>query len=118
MRFSLLASLVAPLAALAAPLVDRQAKPPAFILTGDSSVSVNKGWGDGFVALVRNGALGQNKGHSGATTATFVSDGDWATVLNLIKTNKAKYDCYVTIQFGHNDQVGTIPSSLSSSNSY
>ncbi|KAH6689713.1 SGNH hydrolase-type esterase domain-containing protein [Plectosphaerella plurivora] len=107
MKFSLLASLIAPLAALAAPLVDRQAKPPAFILTGDSTVSVNKGWGDGFVALARNGALAQNKGHSGATTATFVSGGDWATVLNLVKTNKAKYDVYVTLQFGHNDQKST-----------
>jgi lysophospholipase L1-like esterase len=100
MKFSLLALLAAPILAVAA-------RPPAFFLAGDSTTAVNGGWGDGFVALLRNGAVGQNKGHSGTTTASFVAKGDWNTVLGLVKNHTANYDCYVTIQFGHNDQKST-----------
>ncbi|KAK4149811.1 SGNH hydrolase-type esterase domain-containing protein [Chaetomidium leptoderma] len=113
MKFSLLALLAAPLLAVAAPLLDRAAKPPAFFLAGDSTTAVNGGWGDGFVATLQNGAIGQNKGHSGTTTASFVARGDWETVLSLVKNNKAKYKCYVTIQFGHNDQKSTSGVSIS-----
>jgi lysophospholipase L1-like esterase len=95
--------------------VNRQAKPAAFFLAGDSTTAVNGGWGDGFLATLRNSAIGQNRGHSGATTASFVAGGDWGKVLNLVKSNKANYDCYVTIQFGHNDQVITDPLPLSKS---
>jgi lysophospholipase L1-like esterase len=105
MNLSLIALLAAPFLALAAPLVDRKTKPPAFFLAGDSTTAIGGGWGDGFLALLRNGAIGENKGHNGATTASFVAGGDWDTVLTLVKDNKAKYQCYVTIQFGHNDQV-------------
>jgi lysophospholipase L1-like esterase len=114
MKFSPLALLAAPLLAVAAPLVDRAAaKTPAFFLAGDSTTAVNGGWGDGFVDLLRNKAIGQNKGHSGATTASFVAGGDWKVVLDLVKNNKAKHDCYVTIQFGHNDQVRVLTMLLS-----
>jgi lysophospholipase L1-like esterase len=114
MKFSPLALLAAPLLAVAAPLVDRAAaKTPAFFLAGDSTTAVNGGWGDGFVDLLRNKAIGQNKGHSGATTASFVAGGDWKAVLDLVKNNKAKHDCYVTIQFGHNDQVRALTMLLS-----
>jgi hypothetical protein len=34
-------------------------------------------------------------------------------VLDLVKNNKAKHDCYVTIQFGHNDQVRALTMLLS-----
>lgn len=107
MKSSLLALLAAPILAVAAPFVAQQAKPAAFFLAGDSTTAVNGGWGDGFVALLRNGAVGQNKGHSGTTTASFVAKGDWDAVLSLVKNHTAKYDCYVTIQFGHNDQKST-----------
>ena len=106
MKLLLLAtSIASALLAVAANPVSRQAKSAAFFLAGDSTTAVNGGWGDGFVAILRNGAIGQNRGHSGATTASFVAGGDWAKVLDLVKSNKDKYDCYVTIQFGHNDQV-------------
>ncbi|KAK4237188.1 SGNH hydrolase-type esterase domain-containing protein [Achaetomium macrosporum] len=113
MKFPLLALLAAPSLAMAAPVVDSEANPPAFFLAGDSTTAVNGGWGDGFVAILRNGAIGQNKGHSGATTASFVAGGDWETVLDLVKNNKAKYNCFVTIQFGHNDQKATSGVSIS-----
>ena len=116
MKLLLLAtSLASALLAVAATPVSRQAKPAAFFLAGDSTTAVNGGWGDGFLATLRNSAIGQNRGHSGATTASFVAGGDWGKVLNLVKSNKAKYDCYVTIQFGHNDQVITDPLLLSKS---
>ncbi|KAK3292031.1 SGNH hydrolase-type esterase domain-containing protein [Chaetomium fimeti] len=104
MKSSFLALLAAPFLAMAAPLESRQGNPPAFFLAGDSTTAVDGGWGDGLVAILRDGAIGQNKGHSGATTASFVAAGDWETVLSLVETNRGKHDCYVTIQFGHNDQ--------------
>ncbi|KAK3306176.1 SGNH hydrolase-type esterase domain-containing protein [Chaetomium strumarium] len=107
MKFSLLALFGAVSLATATLLVVSEAKPPAFFLTGDSTTAVNGGWGDGLVATLRNGAMGRNKGHSGATTASFVAGRNWTTVLSLVNDNKAKYDCYVTIQFGHNDQKST-----------
>jgi len=108
MKLSALAtSLLSVLVAVAATPVSRQAKSAAFFLAGDSTTAVNGGWGDGFLATLRNGAIGQNKGHSGTTTVSFVAGGDWGKVLDLVKSNQAKYDCYVTIQFGHNDQVQT-----------
>ncbi|KAH6635942.1 SGNH hydrolase-type esterase domain-containing protein [Chaetomium tenue] len=114
MKLSLLAtSLVSAFLAVAATPVSRQAKSAAFFLAGDSTTAVNGGWGDGFVAILQSGAIGENKGHSGATTASFVAGGDWAKVLDLVKSNKDKYDCYVTIQFGHNDQKSTSGVSIS-----
>jgi hypothetical protein len=103
MKLSLLTLFVAPFATVAAPVEEQ--KPPAFFLAGDSTTAVNGGWGDGFLATLRNGAIGANKGHSGTTTASFVARGDWRTVVDLVKKNSAQYHCYVTIQFGHNDQV-------------
>ena len=108
MKLSALAtSLLSVLVAVAATPVGQQTKPAAFFLAGDSTTAVNGGWGDGFLATLQNGAIGQNKGHSGTTTVSFVAGGDWGKVLDLVKSNQAKYDCYVTIQFGHNDQVQT-----------
>ncbi|KAK4120563.1 carbohydrate esterase family 12 protein [Parathielavia appendiculata] len=97
----------APFLAVAAPSEKRTVKPPAFFLAGDSTTAIGGGWGDGFLASLRNGAIGVNQGHNGTTTASFVSLGDWQTVMQLVKDNTAKYSCYVTIQFGHNDQKAT-----------
>jgi lysophospholipase L1-like esterase len=105
MKLSILGSLASAFLAVAASPVSRQAKQPAFFLSGDSTTAVDGGWGDGFLATLRNGAIGQNHGDSGASTASFVAERRWEKVLNLVKNNKAKYECYVTIQFGHNDQV-------------
>ncbi|KAK1950796.1 hypothetical protein LY78DRAFT_664603 [Colletotrichum sublineola] len=37
----------------------RQAKPPYFLLTGDSTVAVNGGWGDGLLTFVKSPADGK-----------------------------------------------------------
>jgi len=84
--------------------------PAAFLLAGDSTTAVQNagltggGWGDGFLATLRNGAGGINYGHNGATTVSFVSGGDWAKVVASVAKYKTAYTPFVTIQFGHNDQ--------------
>jgi lysophospholipase L1-like esterase len=89
----------------------KAAKTPAFFLAGDSTTAVQAanggGWGNGFLSFLISPSFGVNKGHNGATTKSFVDGGDWATVKGLVSDNKAKYDTYVTIQFGHNDQKET-----------
>ena len=90
----------------------KHAKPPAFFLAGDSTTAVQStgggGWGNGFLATLKSPAYGVNKGHNGATTVSFVDGGDWAQVLDLVKNATSQYDVYVTIQFGHNDQVSKL----------
>lgn len=88
-------------------------KPPAFILAGDSTTAVQSagggGWGNGFLSFLRAPpAWGVNKGHNGATTVSFVQGGDWANVTRLIDEKNAEgFQVWVTVQFGHNDQVGS-----------
>ncbi|EKG11069.1 Lipase GDSL [Macrophomina phaseolina MS6] len=87
----------------------RADKPAAFYLAGDSTTAVQStnggGWGNGFLnTTLKNGAIGKNYGHNGATTVSFREGGDWATVLGAVEDAKADYTPYVTIQFGHNDQ--------------
>lgn len=63
------------------------------------------GWGSGFLnTTLQNGTTGKNFGHNGATTVSFREGGDWANVLKAAKSALPKYEPYVTIQFGHNDQ--------------
>lgn len=101
--------LISALAALgrAAPRASR-ASPPAFFLAGDSTTAIvstgGGGWGDGFLSFLTEHAQGENLGHNGATTVSFVRDGDWADLLRLVRKAHDQYDVFVTIQFGHNDQ--------------
>ncbi|RYO95256.1 hypothetical protein DL766_002070 [Monosporascus sp. MC13-8B] len=80
------------------------AKPPAFLLAGDSTTAVNGGWGDGLLAPLIKPAIGLNVGKSGATTRSFVAGGYWKNVTDHVKKYAGNYDVYVTISFGHNDQ--------------
>ncbi|GES66512.1 GDSL-like lipase/acylhydrolase [Aspergillus terreus] len=87
----------------------KAAKPPFFLLAGDSTTAVQStgggGWGDGFInTTLFHGAGGLNFGHNGATTASFRDGGDWDNVLSELAAHRADYKPYVTIQFGHNDQ--------------
>ena len=88
--------------------VAARANPPAFFLAGDSTTAVQSsgggGWGNGFLSFLESPAWGENLGHNGATTVSFVEGGDWDTVLGLVADNRDEFDTYVTIQFGHNDQ--------------
>ncbi|WQF78781.1 Putative SGNH hydrolase-type esterase domain, SGNH hydrolase superfamily [Colletotrichum destructivum] len=82
----------------------RSTKPPYFLLTGDSTVAINGGWGNGFLSFVESPADGKNYGKSGATTVSFRAQGIWKTVIEEVKANKDDFSPIVTIQFGHNDQ--------------
>ncbi|RVD84769.1 uncharacterized protein DFL_006493 [Arthrobotrys flagrans] len=73
----------------------------SFILAGDSTVTNDKGWGGAFCSLVSSVTC-TNFAHSGTTTVTFKSLGDWSKLITAVKT--APKPCYVLIQFGHNDQ--------------
>ncbi|KAF5019528.1 hypothetical protein F66182_8470 [Fusarium sp. NRRL 66182] len=90
-----------------ASAIPRAEKPPYFVLTGDSTVAVAGGWGDGFLSFLQKEADGVNPAKSGATTVSFRRGGLWDTAIKSVEDNKAKYTPYVTIQFGHNDQKGT-----------
>ncbi|KAI9048074.1 hypothetical protein LZ554_007870 [Drepanopeziza brunnea f. sp. 'monogermtubi'] len=95
-------------AARAVAVAERAAKPAAFFLAGDSTTEAvqegSGGWGDGFLETLVGGAKGTNFGEGGATTVSFVEDGFWDPVIAAVKENVAEFDCYVSIQFGHNDQ--------------
>ncbi|KXJ89177.1 SGNH hydrolase-type esterase domain-containing protein [Microdochium bolleyi] len=80
------------------------AKTPAFFLAGDSTTAVDGGWGDGFLATLIEPSWGVNVAKSGATTASFEAGGYWEKITTLVADNADKFDCYVTISFGHNDQ--------------
>ncbi|KAK4143411.1 SGNH hydrolase-type esterase domain-containing protein [Dichotomopilus funicola] len=91
----------------AVPPVPRQQKPPAFFLAGDSTTASNGGWGDAFLTVLEGGATGQNEGRSGATTVSYINGEGVELLQGLVTDNTDDYDCYVTLQFGHNDQAST-----------
>ena len=74
-------------------------KPAYFVLAGDSTTAPDGGWGDGFLSTaVREPASGVNLGHSGATTVSFREGGDWAAVLEQVKSHTKTHEVFVTIQ--------------------
>ncbi|KXT13667.1 hypothetical protein AC579_4991 [Pseudocercospora musae] len=94
-----------PYATHASSLHIRQDKPLFFLLAGDSTTAVEGGWGDGFLdTTLKAPASGLNHGHSGATTVSFRSGGDWNEVLEQLESHVEEFQVFVTIQFGHNDQ--------------
>ncbi|TID23483.1 SGNH hydrolase [Venturia nashicola] len=110
-----LLSLLAATTALATPAPAREAKPPFFILAGDSTTAPIQpwkgttapgggGWGDGLLKSLENGAAGVNLGHNGQTTVSYRENGYWKNLLSKIGDNNDKHDIYVTLAFGHNDQ--------------
>ncbi|WAO91726.1 SGNH-hydro domain-containing protein [Fusarium falciforme] len=80
------------------------AKPPYFLLIGDSTVAVNGGWGNGFLSYLKSPGLGENRGVSGSTTVSWKSNGRWDALIETIEASKGEFEPIVTIQFGHNDQ--------------
>lgn len=74
------------------------ALPPIKIyLVGDSTVTPDAGWGNGFIACLKEEAKVTNTSRGGRSSKSFINEGRWKEVLD------AKPD-YVLIQFGHNDQ--------------
>lgn len=77
-------------------------KPAAFFLAGDSTTAAQSsgggGWGVGFLKTLTAGAIGADFGYNGDTTATFVSGGAWANVIEAVTRSSSSYEAYVTIQ--------------------
>lgn len=78
-------------------------KPAYFVLAGDSTTAGSSanggGWGDGFLnTTLRKPASGKNFGHNGATTVSFRAGGDWAAVLEDVKSHTQSNKVFVTIQ--------------------
>jgi pectinesterase len=67
------------------------------VLVGDSTVAVQAGWGNGFIANLSDRAEVTNMARNGRSSKSFINEGWWKKSLAL------KPD-YVLIQFGHNDQ--------------
>jgi lysophospholipase L1-like esterase len=80
------------------------AKPPFFILTGDSTVATGGGWGDALLNDTKKPGGGLNVAKNGATTVSFREQGLWDTAIKNVKSRKTDHEAIVTIQFGHNDQ--------------
>lgn len=79
------------------------AKPPYFILAGDSTTAVQSsgggGWGVGFLnTTLRAPASGIDLGHNGATTVSFRAGGDWGNVLSIATERQDENEVFVTIQ--------------------
>lgn len=87
--------------------INSAALPPYFVTTGDSTVAVGGGWGNGFLSFLKSTSGGINPAKGGATTASFRAQGLWTTALNAVKNKKSTNEVVVTIQFGHNDQKDT-----------
>lgn len=75
-------------------------RPPFLLLAGDSTTASDGGWGDGLLATLGPApaaAAGANHGRSGATTASYVVEGLWATVMAELRERVSGADVYVTI---------------------
>ena len=104
MQPKILMTLVASALGFAEATLGRQSKTPYFLLIGDSTVAVNGGWGDGLLSYMKDTALGENRGKSGATTVSWKADGRWEELIGTVEANSDEYEPIVTVQFGHNDQ--------------
>lgn len=84
--------------------ISRPNKPPAFILTGDSTTAAlssgGGGWGNGFLTTLHNGAIGSNHGYDGATTSSFLNTGGlWQDAIEQVpRYASGLFTPYVTIQ--------------------
>ena len=76
------------------------------VLVGDSTTSVQGGWGPSFCAdHVTSFAACINLARGGRSTYNYRAEGSWDIALHELRSGP--YDAvYVLIQFGHNDQPG------------
>ena len=72
------------------------------LLVGDSTVTHEAGWGQGFKSLAGEKVIYLNHAKGGRSSKSYRDEGHWDKAL---KTNAD----YVLIQFGHNDQTGKGP---------
>ena len=82
-------------------------------LIGDSTMAIKEisaypetGWGMPFVNFFDSTVVIDNRAKNGRSTRTFIEENRWTPVVSNLKPND-----FVFIQFGHNDEVQTKPSS-------
>jgi pectinesterase len=75
------------------------AEPVSIVLVGDSTVTDDAGWGEGFRRFVTDDVRLTNTARGGRSSKSFIQEGAWEKSLAL------KGDYYL-IQFGHNDEPG------------
>lgn len=73
-----------------------------FVLAGDSTVTDESGWGEGFRKLLTVKAKCANLARSGRSSRSFRTEGWWERCLVYRPQ-------VILIQFGHNDQPGKGP---------
>ncbi|KAL1893592.1 hypothetical protein Sste5346_006423 [Sporothrix stenoceras] len=82
---------------------------PYFILIGDSTtrgqLQNGGGWGDAFLWLLARGAEGTNQGVNGALSTGYFHSPMWNDAMQAVRAYSPARKVYVTIQFGHNDQM-------------
>ncbi len=76
--------------------------PIRIVLTGDSTVNGQGGWGDAFRDLLKPEATCINLARNGRSSKSFYNEGTWKKAL-------AEKPDYIFIQFGHNDCPGKGP---------
>jgi len=75
------------------------AKPPSFLLGGDSTTQTQSGWGDAFLSLVEKPATGKNFGRGGKTTVNYRTDsGGLPKLLAEVAKDASQYTVYATLQ--------------------
>jgi PelA/Pel-15E family pectate lyase len=79
-----------------------RSSPVRILLVGDSTVTDDSGWAEGFKARLTEGTECVNLAKNGRSSRSYIGEGLWADALN----ERADY---VLIQFGHNDQPGKGP---------
>lgn len=82
---------------------------PYFVLIGDSTTCGQAknggGWGDAFLWCLARGAEGLNYGVNGALSTGYFHSPMWMDAMEEVHLNAPARPVYVTIQFGHNDQM-------------
>lgn len=74
-----------------------QGAPFKVVLTGDSTVALEGGWGPGFCATLTPNVACVDLGQNGRSTKSYIDEGWWKKALD-------EKGSYYFIQFGHNDQ--------------
>jgi hypothetical protein len=75
------------------------AKPPSFLLGGDSTTQTKTGWGDAFLSLIQKPATGVNFGRGGRTTVNYRTDsGGLPKLLAEVAKDAGQYTVYATLQ--------------------
>lgn len=75
----------------------RAKAPFKIVLTGDSTVALEGGWGPGFCALLTPNVTCVDLAKNGRSTKSYIDEGLWQKAMD-------EHAQYVFMQFGHNDQ--------------